>query len=493
MNVDIVDQNVYARAVAHLRDRGVLLPTFAQLARPETMPATARSALADVDPDIADPRNLFRIHWYNAGDRRGIVPVPAHLLLPTALTGVRAPIVVALGDRFPLIRAHKVLAAYACLIPRIITGQFDPARHRAIWPSTGNYCRGGVALSRILGYRGVAILPEGMSAERFRWLEQWVTNPAEDIIRTPGSESNVKEIFDKCAELKKDPANLVLDQFTEFGNHLAHFACTGPALERIFEHVRSARPRLRPAAFVAATGSSGTLAAGEYLKDRFGTRAVAAEPIECPTMLVNGYGEHNIQGIGDKHIPFIQNVMAMDLVVAVSHDGSDALNVLFNNESGRGYLRGRRGVPDDLAESLKSLGLSGIANVIAAIKLAKYLELDESDAIFTVSTDSAELYATERERTLARRFSDGFDGLEAASTFGQYVLGAGSDHVLELGHLDRKRIFNLGYYTWVEQQGCTLSDFEARRGQDFWKRLRELVPAWDQAIAGFNARTGVTP
>ena len=335
------------------------------------------------------------------------------------------------------------------------------------------------------------MLPEGMSAERFRWLEQWVIDPADDIIRTPGSESNVKEIFDACAELKKDPANLVLDQFTEFGNHLAHFACTGPALERIFEHARSDRPRHRPAAFVAATGSSGTLAAGEYLKDRFGTRVVAAEPIECPTMLLNGYGEHNIQGIGDKHIPFIQNVMAMDVVVAVSHDGSDALNVLFNSKAGEDYLRARRGLSDDLVNSLRSLGLSGIANVIAAIKVAKYLDLGETDAIVTVATDSAELYATERERTLRGRFADRFDGLDAASTFGRYVLGAESDHLLELSHLDRKRIFNLGYYTWVEQQGCALADFEARRGEDFWKRLRELVPAWGDLIIGFNARTGV--
>ena len=102
-----------------------------------------------------------------------------------------------------MIGAHKVLAAYACLVPRLVTGQFDPAQDRAVWPSTGNYCRGGVAISRILGCRGVAVLPAGMSQERFDWLERWVADPA-DIIRTPGTESNVKEIYDKCAELARD-------------------------------------------------------------------------------------------------------------------------------------------------------------------------------------------------------------------------------------------------------------------------------------------------
>ena len=177
-------------------------------------------------------------------------------MLPEALTGVKAAIIVVLGDRFPMIRAHKVLAAYACLAPRIITGQFDPTVHKALWPSTGNYCRGGVAISRIMGCRGVAILPAGMSEERFRWLEAWVTDPA-DIIRTPGSESNVKEIYDACAELDRDPANIVFNQFCEFGNYLAHYQCTGSALARVFDHLRETRPQLALRGFVSATGSAG--------------------------------------------------------------------------------------------------------------------------------------------------------------------------------------------------------------------------------------------
>ena len=267
-------------------------------------------------------------------------------MLPSSLTGVESPIIVVFGDRFPMITAHKVLAAYACLAPRIVTGQFDPTRHRAIWPSTGNYARGGIAISRIMASRGVAILPEGMSQERFDWLDRWCENPADDVIRTPGTESNVKEIYDACNELARDPGNVVLNQFCEFGNHLGHYEVTGRALEHVFDVVDGG-PGLRLAAFVSATGSAGTIGAGDRLKDTFGTRIVAVEALECPTMLENGFGEHNIQGIGDKHIPLIHNVMNTDVVVAVSDRATDELDLLFNSDAGRAYLAERKGVPAD--------------------------------------------------------------------------------------------------------------------------------------------------
>ena len=308
---DVIDRDTYHRTVEWFRSAGILLPTFAQLAAPATLPAEILRSLAGVQPDEADPRNLFRVHWYNDRDRAGQAAVPVHVVLPAELTGVDARIVVALGDLFPMIRAHKVLAAYGCLVPRIVTGAFDPAWDRAVWPSTGNYCRGGVAISRLMGCRGVAVLPEGMSRERFAWLEDWVTDPG-DIIRTPGTESNVKEIYDKCAELAADPGHVIFNQFAEFGNHLVHYQCTGRALEAVFDSLAEAEPSspgLRLRAFVSASGSAGTLGAGDYLKERHGAKIVAAEALECPTMLANGFGEHNIQGIGDKHIPLIHNVL----------------------------------------------------------------------------------------------------------------------------------------------------------------------------------------
>jgi cysteine synthase A len=487
---EIADAATYERAVGRFRESRIALPTFAQLADPTKIPERVFDDLSSVGPDESHPLNLFRVHWFNDGSRRGRVEVPQHLVLPEELTGVPARIVVALGDRFPMIGAHKVLAAYGCLAPRVVTGRFDPSSHRAVWPSTGNYCRGGVAISRIMGCRGVAVLPEGMSLERFRWLEQWVADPA-DIIRTTGSESNVKEIYDKCAELSADPANVILNQFSEFGNHLVHFLCTGTALERVFESLEATSPGLRLRAFVSASGSAGTLGAGDYLKERLGSLVVAVEALECPTMLCNGFGEHNIQGIGDKHIPFIHNVMGTDVVAAVSDVATDQLNVVFNSDAGRRYLVERRGVSAALVEQLSSLGISSICNVLAAIKTAKYFDMGPDDVVVTVATDGAAMYASEREKALGKHFPGGFDEVAAGEAFSRHMLGAGVEHLLELSAVDRERIFNLGYFTWVEQQGVSVEDFRARRAQGFWQTLRESLPVWDQMIEEFNARTGV--
>jgi cysteine synthase len=485
-----VDPEVLERSIERFREARIALPTFAQLADPSLIPPPIVDALAVVDPDEAHALNLFRVHWYNAASHSGLVDVPEHLELPSELTGVDARIVVALGDRFPMIAAHKVLAAYGCLAPALITGGFDPTRDRAIWPSTGNYCRGGVAISRLMGCHGVAVLPEGMSRERFAWLERWVADPT-DIVRTPGTESNVKEIYDRCHELSADPRNHVFNQFAEFGNHIVHYLVTGSALERVFESLREQEPKLRLRAFVSATGSAGTIGAGDYLKERFGSLIVACEALECPTMLRNGFGEHNIQGIGDKHIPLIHNVMNTDIALAVSDRATDRLGVLLGTDVGRGYLRERRGVAERVLDQLPSLGLSSICNVLGAIKTAKHLGLGPEDVVVTVATDGAAMYDSERDLAIAKHFPDGFDEVAAGEVFGEHLLGATTDNLLELTHQERERIFNLGYFTWVEQQGVPLAEFEARRDPAFWTELRDVVGAWDELIDDFNARTSV--
>jgi cysteine synthase len=489
---EVADAGTLERSVQRFRERGIVLPTFAELADPATIPAGRLAALAGVDRDAPDAANLWRVHWHNPieGRQPGFVELAEHVVLPPALTGVASPVVVVFGDRFPMINAHKVLAAYACLAPRVITGQFDPTRHRAIWPSTGNYARGGVAISRIMASRGVAVLPAGMSRERFDWLDRWVIDPS-DVIRTPGSESNVKEIYDACNELALDEANFVFNQFCEFGNHLGHYEVTGRALERVFEHVAAGHPGLRLAAFVSATGSAGTIAAGDRLKDAYGTRIVAAEALECPTMLENGFGEHNIQGIGDKHIPLIHNVMNTDLVCAVSDRATDELDVLFNTEAGRRYLVERRKVPAEVVAVLEHFGFSSICNVLAAVKTVKLLDLGPDDAVVTVATDGAALYPSERDKTLAHRFGGTFGEVDAAEVFAEHLAAADTDHIVELGERDRTRVFNLGYYTWVEQQGTPLEVFEARRSQAFWRGLRSYLPVWDELITDFNARSGL--
>lgn len=481
----VVNQTAYDSARKALHAGGVRLPKISELANPASVDAEVKSRLGGVGADAADPLNLYRIHWHNDADRNGLDAVPAHVVLPEEMTGVKAKIIVLVGDRFPMIGAHKVLPAYGCLIPRLLTGQFDPASQRAVWPSTGNYCRGGVAISTILGCRSVAVLPEGMSAERFGWLESWVRDPS-DIKRTPGSESNLKEIYDACAELSKDSQNVILNQFSEFGNYVIHRAVSGPAFEAAFKAVKG-DGALKARAFVCASGSAGTLAAGDHLKNVFGTQIAAVEALECPTMLRNGYGEHNIQGIGDKHIPLIHNAMNTDYVIAVSDQASDNLNVLFNSDAGREYLRRHKGFTDEMLAQMHHLGLSGYANVVAAIKLAKYLDLGEDDALLTVATDSSAMYGSQYDKTMASDYPNGFETVNAAEVFGQYLGGIAPDNLLELDRAGRERIFNLGYYTWVEQQGTPLSLFNARRQQSFWDGLMEIVPVWDKMIDAFNA------
>jgi cysteine synthase len=484
----IEDRAVRRRAAGHLRSRGVRLPTFAELAAPGTAPRAIRAALAEVDPDTPHPANLYRVNWFNDVARAGQGAVPAFVELPEALTGVKARIVLALGALFPMIRAHKVLPAYGCLVPRLVSGRFDPTRQRVVWPSTGNYCRGGVAVSRIVGCRGVAVLPEGMSRERFDWLSQWVAAP-EDIVSTPGTESNIKEVYDACRELARDPANEIVNQFSELANHLVHWRCTGPALERIFEALCGSARGLRLAGFVAASGSAGTLGAGDYLKARHGARIAVVEAAECPTLLMNGYGEHNIQGIGDKHVPLIHNVMNTDLVIGVSDRATDALNAVFNTDAGCRYLARRAGA---LVGKLRFLGLSSIANLLGAIQMARHYNLGPDDAIISVATDGHELYRSELRRYIERRHDQGdMTQRLAAELVGEHLAGAGAGHVLELTERERARIFNLGYFTWVEQQGIALADFERRRSQCFWTDLRAVLPVWDEMIAAFNRDSGV--
>ena len=476
----IADMLTHQNAVTKLKAHGVVLPTFAELADPSRISDATRSAVEGADAGAADPRNLFRCHWFNDRESRGFVETPGFIEIPASLSGSDARIVVMLGERFPMIGAHKVLAAYACLVPRLVTGAFDPDRHRAVWPSTGNYCRGGIAISRILGCRGVAVLPEGMSRERFDWLERWASDPG-DIIRTPGTESNVKEIYDKCAELEADADNVIINQFCEFGNYMAHYHCTGGAALRICEAIRDASPNARLAAFVAATGSAGTLAAGDRLKEELGARSVAVEAIECPTMLRNGYGEHNIQGIGDKHIPLIHNVMNTDCVIGISDRSSDGAYELFNTPAGRDYLARRKGIEDATLANLSSLGLSCIANVLAAARYARHFDLGADDVVMTVATDNASLYSSQIDET-----AETFDEVAAAETYGEHLAAIGGSELLDLTFREKQRIFNLGYYTWVEQQGISVEEFDRRKDQSFWRKLRTDAAAWDALIEDFN-------
>ena len=480
-----MNEAIVSKTSEYFKKRGVILPKVSELSNPHSLDEDVKNKLKSLDKDAMDPLNLFRVHWFNNRDHSSFSKVPEYVVLPSDFTGVEAKIIVNLGRLFPLITAHKVLAAYGCLLPRILDGSFDYSNHKAVWPSTGNYCRGGVAISRILGLKSVAILPEGMSRERFVWLEKWVEDK-NDIVKTTGTESNVKEIYDACNELKKDPKNDIINQFTEYYNYAIHRAVTGPSFEKSFLEVKK-DSNLQARFYVSASGSSGTLAAGDYLKDHLNTKIAVVEATECPTLLYSGYGEHNIQGIGDKHVPLIHNVMNSDFVVGVSDQATNNLNLIFNTDIGQNYLKSKKGLKNVFVERLPEFGFSSIANIIASIKLAKYMNLGPEDAIITVATDGADLYLTELEKT-KKEFDGIYDEISCAEIYGQFLKGVTTDHTLELNQKEKERIFNLGYYTWVEQQGIDLNDFEKRRDQQFWLDHYNHILSLDDRIEEFNAQ-----
>ena len=479
-----MQSNIVEKTSKYFKEKGVILPTISELKNPHSISEDIKNKVLKLDKDAMDPANLFRVHWFNKRDHSKFLDVPEHIVLPSEFTGVDAKIIVNLGGYFPLITAHKVLAAYGCLLPRILNGTFDYTTHKAVWPSTGNYCRGGVAISKILGFKSVAILPEGMSKERFDWLEKWVEDK-NDIIKTTGTESNVKEIYDACNELEKDKNNDIINQFDEYYNYATHRAITGSSFEKSFLKVKG-DSNLQARFYVSASGSSGTLAAGDYLKENLNAKIAVVEATECPTLLYNGYGEHNIQGIGDKHVPLIHNVMNSDYVVGVSDEATNNLNLLFNTDEGREYLTNRRGLNKEFVGRLPEFGFSSIANIIASIKLAKKMKLTKDDAIITVATDGADLYETELAKT-KKQFSKIYDQITCAEIFAKNFDAISIDHTLELSQIDKERIFNLGYYTWVEQQGTSLEEFENRRNQSFWDKHYKNMISLDEKIKEFNS------
>ncbi|MDA3948846.1 MAG: pyridoxal-phosphate dependent enzyme [Spirochaeta sp.] len=462
--------------------QGIRLPTYENMVNPETVPPEIVAELKKIGRDDVHSRNLFRVTWENEPvDSGGAYTGVNYLEIPSSLTGVPARIIGLVGKWFPT-GAHKVGASYSCLAPALVTGQFDPEKNSAVWPSTGNYCRGGAYISRLLACKSVAILPEEMSQERFRWLETM----ADETIATPGCESNVKEIFDKCHELNAERGGeiFIFNQFEQMGNHLWHHEVTGPAMEKVLKEVMG--PRDRVAGTCVSSGSAGTTASGEYLKTVFpGARLAVSEASQCPTLLANGFGGHRIEGIGDKHVPWIHNVKNTDMVVAVDDEDTMRLFRLFNEPVGREDLRSK-GVDAAFVDQLDTLGISGVCNVITAIKFAKYYELTGEDIVMTNFTDSEALYTSRLQELEAERGPYTRD--EAIADFA-ILRGIRTDALLELRYEDKKRIHNLKYYTWVEQQGKSYEEIQAQwYDRDYWTRIQALRPQIDKLITEFNEK-----
>jgi cysteine synthase len=487
--IQSVNREVLKKAVQRARERNVILPQFKQQKDPKLIPAKIVEKLKTIGLWDINPLNLFRITWKNeAKPSGGGFGEGNWVEFPPELTGVSAKIVGISGKWFPT-GAHKVGAAYGCLVPRLVSGNFDPTTQKAVWPSTGNYCRGGAYDCALLGCPAVAILPEGMSPERFQWLKSIGTD---EIIATPGTESNVKEIYDKCWELRRERGDkiVIFNQFEELGNSIWHYNMTGGVIEEIYEkHYKTAKSRL--AAYISATGSAGTIAAGDFLRTKHpSVKVVATEALQCPTLYQFGFGAHRIEGIGDKHVPWIHNVRNTDAVAAIDDEQVMQLLRLFNEVAGQQYLA-KQGVKKPVLERLPWLGISCICNLVAAIKTAKYYEMDSRDVIFLPLTDSMELYAS-RQKEMEEQHG-AYDDAKAIAHYARYLQGTGIDYLRELTWADRKALHNFKYFTWVEQQGRSSDELRQLWDDDFWTEVfaPEQVEEWDRMIQQFNDEAGV--
>jgi len=448
-------------------------PTFDEMLQPDRIPGDIRArALEALEEAPLDPINLFNITWKDPDNR------VRYFVLDKALTGVEANIVVLYAKDFPT-GSHKVGATYSVAMEKQLRGEIEPGVHTLVWPSTGNYGIGGAWAGPRLGYESVVVLPELMSRERFDLIESFGAS----YIATPGCESNVKEIYDACKELAKRGEVRVLNQFEVMANYRFHYHVTGNSVAEAVEEMElNGVGDGRVAAFVSAMGSAGTIAAGDLLKQRFQTtRIVGLEPIQCPTLFMNGYGGHDIQGIGDKHVTWIHNVLNMDALMCVDEIESKKGLQLLSEPAGREYLVSDVGVSPEQALMLSThLGISGVANVIGAIKTAKFYGFGSRDNVVTIATDGLDRYLSVMA-DMAETYG-AIDRERAAAYFESIFLGAKLDWIQEGDKLNRQRWFNLKYYTWVEQQGKTIPELEAQRDPAWWVGQQEQVEVFDRLL-----------
>ncbi len=480
---DIENDEFLNKTIERCRNNNIILPTFKELKHPELIPPKITKQLSSIKTSDLNPLNLFRINWCN-DPGTGKFGEINYLEIPREISGIDARIVGLVGKNFPT-GAHKVGATYGCLAPYLVTGRFNPDYHKAVWPSTGNYCRGGAFNSALLSVHSVAILPEEMSRERFEWLKEL----GSEIYATPGCESNVKEIYDKCHELRKESDEyLIFNQFDEFGNAIWHYEITGFTISELFNHIRKKDERI--SGYVSATGSAGTLAAGDYLKKVYPwIKVLASEALQCPTILMNGFGAHRIEGIGDKHIPWIHNVKNTDLACSIDDNQVLSLLRLFNEPEGHSFLS-KNGIQKEILEKLSLVGISGICNLLSAIKMAKYYELGKNDIIFTVFTDSVELYYSRLEEM--RNSFGTYTQVQAEIDYNSFLKNLGIDYIKELNYYDKKSVHNLKYFTWVEQQGKDVEELNAQwYDEHYWPDRFNSTDEWDKKIIDFNERVGL--
>lgn len=440
-------------------------PTYQEMLGPETLPEAIRRKAAAARRDEMDPANLFNITWRGADNR------VRHVLLPKELTGVEANILVLIGRDFPS-GSHKVGPAYSTLMEGEVAGEIDIGASTMIGPSTGNFGIGVAYVSRLKGYPAVVIMPEQMSAERYERIRHY----GGQLDLTPGSESDVILVLERTQEYKKDPRNKILAQFELLPNYRFHRYVTGrSALE-------AARPygNGRVAAFVAAPGSAGTLAAGDEIKARFPDCLVwAIEPRECSTLFNNGRGTHRIEGIGDKMVTLIHNVLTTDYL-ALIHDDDCVMGLELLERRPAVVERILRLPPRSLTSFQGLFGISGICNILGAIRTARFLHLAPDDNVVTIATDGFDRYPSVLAE-LARR-TPPLTEATLSKWFEAIFRGGDVREILDVRPREQKeRLFAYKEETW-NKFGYSRSYLQRMKSPSFWEEEAAKVREIDAAL-----------
>jgi cysteine synthase len=440
-------------------------PTYQEMLHPEKLPETVRKQAAAARSDEFDAANLFNITWRGPDERI------RHVLLPKELTGVEANIVVLIGRYFPS-GSHKVGPAYATLMEDELAKKIEPGVSTMIGPSTGNFGIGVAYISRLKGFPAVVIMPDQMSAERYQRIRHY----GGELDLTPGTESDVILVLERTRAYRKDSRNKVLAQFELLPNYRFHRYVTGRSALEAAQSFGDGRV----AAFVAAPGSAGTLAAGDEIKARFPECVLCAlEPQECPTLFNHGRGMHRIEGIGDKMVTLIHNVLTTDYVMLI-HD-EDCLLGLELLERRQALLERILTLPEGSLRWMTDLfGVSTVCNIIGSIRTARFLGLGRRDNIVTIATDGFDRYASVLADLEKRRgpFTEG--ALQDA--FEAIFRGGTAADILDVRSREQKnRLFGYKEEVW-STFGYSHSYLESMKSQSFWEEEFDKISALDSRL-----------
>ncbi len=439
-------------------------PTYDEMLHPNTVDKNIRSKADKKDLDELDPINLFNISWKNKNNEVN------KIVLPKALTGVDANIVVMLGKYFPS-GSHKVGPAYSTLIEGCVDGDIIPGEHTILGPSTGNFGIGVSYICNLMKYDAIVIMPDNMSKERYDRIKRYGAK----LDLTPGTESDVILTLERTFELKKDPKTRSLAQFELLPNYRFHRHVTGNSAVEAVQGIGNGRI----ACFTSAPGSAGTLAAGDQIKAVFPeAKVVALEPYECSTLMNGGRGQHRIEGIGDKMCTLIHNVINTDFIALIKDD--DAVRGMKIIHDGQSVLV-ENGVDPEIAKNMTELfGVSGIANIIGAIKMAKYLKLGPDDNVLTIATDGFDRYDSVLE-DLERRYLETEDYVLHRWFIDVFRKNGIEDIVDYRSNSQKEKLFKQKESDWLKF-GYKQEYLDAMRDMKFWDDEYNKVFEYDEKI-----------